>query len=182
MGNGKNIAPGLGLVFGHPLPEVDVQRAAPGLHGDERKYLAGLIAVVPENYVAMDVIRPLGGPLVADKGREASGSLYSSAAAIVSCQVDCKLCLRRVDQRLGKGSFRKTRRRHQAPLLALSILHHFIPFAPLGIGDNVRLARSKVRKHSHVVRVIGNDEKIQRRDSLTGRPDEEVTCSPLAKR
>ena len=73
VGDGEHVAAGLVLVGRHPLPQVARIVAAERAHRDEGLDAAGLVAVVAEDDVAVQIVAAgVRGPLVADEGGEAA--------------------------------------------------------------------------------------------------------------
>ena len=70
----QHLAAGLGFVGFHPLPQLARVGAAGRAVGDEGLDLAGLVAVVTEDHIAMQVVAlHQRSPLVADEGGELAG-------------------------------------------------------------------------------------------------------------
>ena len=71
--NGQHAAAGLPFIGFHPFPQVARIIAADRLHGYVRLDLLGLVAVVAEDDVAVEVVAVgVGGPFITDEGGEAS--------------------------------------------------------------------------------------------------------------
>ncbi len=51
-------------------------------------------------------------------------------------------------------------------LAALAGLDHVVPLAARGVGEHLGLAREEVGEEAHVVRVVGDDEEIERAREL----------------
>src|SRR5688572_26912603 len=72
LGDGELPAAGFFLIGLHPFPEITRIVAAGRFLGDERLDLAGLVSVVAEDDVTVQVVAAgVGGPFIADKGGEA---------------------------------------------------------------------------------------------------------------
>ncbi len=98
MRDGQHAAAGLLFVGVHPFPQLDRIVAAQRRIDGERLDLAGLVAVVAEDDVAMQVVAVgVRGPLVADEGGEAA------RIVVVLRGVD-RLLPRALDRRACRGN------------------------------------------------------------------------------
>ena len=135
----------------------------------ERLDLAGLVAVVAEDDVAVEVVAPvLRGPLVADEGGEAArivvllgggDVLLPGVAVAAACRGSTMRSFGNVPWREGHDDLERR-------LRALAGLDHVVPLAARRIGEQLGLAGEKVGKEAHVVRVVRDDEEIERAREL----------------
>ena len=156
------------LVGVHPLPQVDrIVAAVRGVHG-ERLDLPGLVAVVTEDDVAVEVV-PAGvrRPLVADEGGEAARLVVMLGGR------DVLLPGARYPRLPGKyiRSFGNVPWEKatmisiaaSAPLPDWIISYHF---RPVGSREHFGLPREEVGEEAHVVRVVADHEEIERAGEL----------------
>ena len=68
----------------------------------------------------------------------------------------------------GKLALRKVADDFERGLGALARLDHVIPLAAHRVGEDLGLARDEIGEEAHVVRVIGDDEEIERARELRG--------------
>ena len=128
----------------------------------EGQDLAGTRRAVAEDDVAMDVGRPLRGPLVADEGREAAGVvgvLRGLDRALPGVAVSRRA--RRDLQGLRKLAYAEGRDDLERRLAALAFLDHFMPAAARRISQDHGRAADEHREQSHVVRVVGDDQEVE---------------------
>ena len=167
--DGEHVAAGLLLVRGHPLPQVAGIVAAQRLLRGVRLDPAGLVAVVAEDDVAVQVVAAgVRGPLVADEGRE--------AARIVRL-------VRRLDRlapgrAIGGRAGEKVQRLRELSLARTLTMISIAASAPLPdwimsyhlrpvrVGQHLGVAREELREEAHVVRVIGHHEEVERTGEL----------------
>ena len=169
VGDRQYLSAGLVLVGLQYLPQVFRRRAAGGRIGGEGLDLAGLVAAVAVDHHPVQVVarRHLRGPLVADEGGELAGLVVFLRR--IDGQLPGRGVGRRpgdIHQRLGKGAARELVDDLERCGVALPGLDHVVPFLAGGIGEEFRLPSEQVREESHVVRVVGDDEEIERTRQL----------------
>ena len=163
MRDGEHFAAGLLLGRRHPFPQLDRVVAAQRRQRGERLDQAGLRAVAAEDDVAMQVVAArIRRPLVADERGESAGLVVRLGG------LDGLL----PGVSIGRGPRRGESLRHLVlaeagddvdrrlgPFAALDLV---VPLASLRRGQQLRFAAHQLREEPHAVRVIGDDQEVER--------------------
>ena len=184
MRDGQHAAAGLLLVGVHPFPQLDRIVAAGRVDG-ERLDLARLVGIVAEDHIAMQVVAAgIGGPFVADEGREASRLVVglSRRDRLVPGIAIGPVAWRIIDV-LREGALRERNNDLDRSLGAFAGLDEVVPLPAGRIGKHFRRYPRTDRGRNPYCR---NDRRPRgnRADataSPAGRVDA-VICSPRAKR
>jgi hypothetical protein len=166
VGDGQDLAASLILVALQPAPEVARVVAAQRLQGRIGLHHAGLGAVVAIDHHAMQVVAAgVRRPLVTDEGGESAG-LVVRIRGLDHLLPRCAVGLR-TGQRLQPR--RKVTLRESLDDLdghlhgrLAAFLDHLVPAPTRWIGQELGAARQQLREKTHVVRVVGNHQEVQR--------------------
>ena len=171
MREGEHAAAGFLFVGVHPFPEVHGIGAAERRGAGHGLDLAGAVGVVAEDDVAMEVVALVErGPLVADEGGEAARLVVvlGGVDGLLPRAAIGAACRGHTSSAFGKLALRKMADDLERGLGALARLDHVIPLAARRVGEDLGLARDEVGEEAHVVRVIRDDEEIERARELRG--------------
>ena len=177
MGDRQNIAAGLRLVISHPSPQVArigaTQRLCSGIGLD----LPGYVAAIAIDDIAVQIVAgDERRPLVADDRGEATG---------VVCRfrrLDDPLPggsvgggARQVLHRFGKASRAEGNDHFAESFRNFARFDQVVPAAGCRIGQNLRLSGKEIRRKTHIVGMVRDDQEIQRTgelDRLAGGADD----------
>ena len=143
-----------------------------GLHRDERLDLAGLVAVVAEDDVAVQIVAAgIRGPFVADEGGEPARfvRLFRRLDRLLpGASIGRRAGQRK--ERLRERSLRERDDDFDRRIRSLARLDHVVPLAARRIGEEFGLSGKQIGEEAHIVGVIGDDEEIERPRQLRRLP------------
>ena len=173
---GEHLPAGLGLVVGQPLVEVERIGGADRRLRRQRHHLPGAVAVVAKDDVAVQVVALRhGGPFETDEGREAAGVVEAFGRVddlVPDRGVDGRAGAVVLDDLLGQGELREVGDQVQCRCRG-SVAALPEPFGPrlaLRDADDVGGALLQVRRETHQVGMIGDDDPVERPAQLERQP------------